>query len=111
MRKWIVLLMATVAMTGCTSSRSSSSTGLISGTGSPCVGPVSSSGAIQKLTVAVTLLTSAGRTRVQTVSFPWKFTFVVTPGTYVLLENGAPRVTVHVKGGMTTHATLTALCL
>lgn len=113
MRTWILFWVATpVVIAGCTSSRRAAPTGVISGTGSPCVGNVIVDPAkFDQLTVAVTLLDGAGRTRIQTVKFPWKFTFVVSPGTYVLSESGAPRVTVHVNGGRTTRATLTAECL
>jgi len=111
MRKWFLLLLLPAVVAGCTSAPKSPPTGAISGTGSPCIGPATPSLELHKLTVAVTLLDTARHTRVQTVKYPWKFQFEVSPGTYELVENGAPRVTVHVHGGRTANVTLTAICI
>ena len=81
---------------------------VITGTGSPCIGPYVPDG---HDIVHVTLTDAAKSTQIQNVESPYSFHFTVRPGTYRLSEPGANPVIVHVDAGQTVRAHLLAECL
>lgn len=82
-------------------------TGVIAGTGSPCVGPAAPSA---HYAVPVKLIDAANASQIQDVEAPYRFRFVVQPGTYTLSEPGARPVTVHIVAGQTVDVHLVAGC-
>lgn len=84
-------------------------TGLIDGQGSPCSGPAALP---PHFIVPVTLTSAANEARrVTKLEAPYRFTFVVSPGTYTLSEPEARPVTVQARAGSTIHVQLIAGCL
>jgi hypothetical protein len=102
----LALVVAASSLTGCSSAKSD---GALSGTATPCMGPVAiPSGFRQHITVKQL----DGSTVVQAggVASPYRFKFSLKPGTYEVSAIAAHTLTTRVRSGTTTTVNLFDNC-
>lgn len=103
----MAMLLAATACTAREHPPAKPTTGVVTGSGSPCVGPYVPH---PHYVVHVTLTDAANTSQLQNLEAPYTFLFVVPPGAYTLSEPGSSPVTVHVEAGRTVSAHLIAIC-
>jgi len=109
----LIVTLSALVVAGCSHGTSKHHrTGVVAGTGSPCIGPAGMTHAwYSRLTVPVTLTGTDGVVRVAKVRDPFRYSFTVPAGSYLVREPGARAIRVHVRVGHTVHVRLIALCL
>jgi hypothetical protein len=101
-----------LATAGCTGSSSvHSPLGVVTGASPPCLAFAVRPAVLARIKVPITLTGSDGDRRVQTITKPWRFSYTVPVGEYVVSTPGATPVTVHVMEGKAMHVQIVKHCI